>query len=850
MTRTYTGLSSHNIIYFSMLYALNEQWQSEDSLYVVLGGVSSPVWKLGSLITYSMVDCGPSNVPTMRRYIIGKVFHSDTSVTLSVHYSFQGGGSIASLGIRDVSMTFRTSQPADVQDFKTTFVGAPNSTPCYEGQYQDFPSHCVNCPTSSYMCTADDSTGYYRPTWGYYFDGTGYSLCSSDCALCTGPAPNNCLRCNSKVLDYDGTCQTGCTYPYNAVGSGIVRGCQAPCQVGEFYYTWNSACLSSCDAPLQPNTEALISVCNYPCAAGEYLFWSGGCSSQCPYYSRTQNGYKFCDACQPDYFMYANTSCYSSCYNLFSVSVTGGSKFCNFPCPSGSYLYPNGACSTTCSTPIAPRSESTYLFCDYPCQASMYLYQDGSCLPSCQYTIRTENGYQFCDTCANDYYMYENKTCYSTCYTSFSVVTIAGSKFCNFPCLSGSYLYPNGACSTTCSTPITPRAESTYLFCDYPCQASMYLYPDGSCLPSCQYTIRTENGYQFCDTCANDYYMYENNTCYSTCYTLFSVATIAGSKFCNFPCLFGSYLYPNGACSTTCSTPITPRVESTYLFCDYPCQAGMYLYWDSSCLSSCQYTPRAENGYQFCDACANSYYMYENNTCYSACYTLFSVVTVGGSKFCNFPCPSGSYLYPNGACSTICSTPITPRAESTYLFCDYPCQANMYLYWDSSCLPSCQHTTRVENGYQFCDACANSYYMYENNTCYSGCYTLFNVVTVGGSKFCNFPCPSGSYLYPNGACSTTCSTPITPRAESTYLFCDYPCQDSMYLYWNGSCLSSCQHTTRIENGYQFCDACANNYYMYENNTCYSACYTLFNVATIGGSKFCQLPMLVWAIPLP
>ena len=27
------------------------------------------------------------------------------------------------------------------------------------------------------MCTADDSTGYYRPTWGYYFDGTGYSLC-------------------------------------------------------------------------------------------------------------------------------------------------------------------------------------------------------------------------------------------------------------------------------------------------------------------------------------------------------------------------------------------------------------------------------------------------------------------------------------------------------------------------------------------------------------------------------------------------------------------------------------------------------------------------------------------------
>ena len=51
---------------------------------------------------------------TIIRYIIGKVFHSDTSVTLSVYFNFQGGtiSPPGSLGIRDISMTLGPySQP-------------------------------------------------------------------------------------------------------------------------------------------------------------------------------------------------------------------------------------------------------------------------------------------------------------------------------------------------------------------------------------------------------------------------------------------------------------------------------------------------------------------------------------------------------------------------------------------------------------------------------------------------------------------------------------------------------------------------------------------------------------------
>ena len=349
----------------------------------------------------------------------------------------------------------------------------------------------------------------------------------------------------------------------------------------------------------KPTFNALISVCDYPCGIEKYLFWNGSCSSQCPYYSRTENWYNFCDACQPGYFMYANASCYPSCYTLFSVSVTGGSKFCNFPCSSGSYLYPNRICKMTCSIPIIPRSESTYLFCDYPCLINQVLYWNGSCLPSCKYVARTENLYKFCDACANGYYMYENNTCYSTCYTLFSAVTIGGSKFCNFPCLPGSYLYPNTACSTTCSTPITPRTESTYLFCDYPCQASMYLYWNGSCLSSCQYTTRIENGYQFCDTCLSGYFLYQNGTCSSSCYSLFIQSTIGGSSFCTSPCTLGQYLYQNGTCSSSCKLPYLPRTESIFLFCESFCPLTRKYYYpdEDTCQSSCDYPYQAQNTY-------------------------------------------------------------------------------------------------------------------------------------------------------------------------------------------------------------------------------------------------------------
>ena len=171
----------------------------------------------------------------------------------------------------------------------------------------------------------------------------------------------------SKVLDQTNTCQSSCTLPYVKYGDGSTHICLLPCASNEFRL-WNNTCGASCNPPLVSTLNVSGNACSYPCglSTNSFLSWNGTCLSTCspPHYIRDNNNYRFCDACQPGYFMYQNGTCLPSCDPLFNITLIGGSNFCSYPCSSSQYLFENGTCLATCPTPYAITVNMNFNFCN------------------------------------------------------------------------------------------------------------------------------------------------------------------------------------------------------------------------------------------------------------------------------------------------------------------------------------------------------------------------------------------------------------------------------------------------------------------------------------------------------
>ena len=860
MSKSYFGFTTHSVIYFNFAICLCGVWQSADTFSVQFDGRGpfsfSPA---GAVASKASITCGSANVNCLSTNIAGKILHTSSSLTFKLSWSFSGTGSPApSLAIKDFSMSFGTLKAGETEGVYITLgdTSVTGSTQCIVGSYYDTTSSsCKACNSVCYTCFGPTAAHCYRPPWNGFYDGTtAYTTCNApNCYSCYGTGTSQCTWCSNN-LNPDGTCSASCTSPLVSYGENIVHVCLATCSATQ-YMSWNNTCFSSCNAPLVAGTDSKGKTCSYPCGLSTttFLYWDGSCQSTCPYYTRIENYYQFCDACQPGYYRWDNGSCLSSCYSTFSATNVGGSLFCKYPCTSSQYLYANSSCISTCQALFSTRTEGSFKFCNYPCTSSQYLYANSTCMSSCQsaFVPRTEGTNKFCDyPCSSAQFLYANGSCISTCQSLFTPRTEGTYQFCTYPCASGQYLYLNGSCITSCQTAFSPRTEGTYLFCTYPCASGQYLYANGSCVSSCQvlFNKRTEGTYSFCDyPCASGQYLYANGTCMSSCQSVFIPRTEGTNKFCDYPCTSG-YLYANGSCLATCQSVFIPRTEGTNKFCDYPCPSSQYLYANGTCMSLCQsvFIPRTEGANKFCDyPCTSSQYLYANGTCISTCQPSFSQRTEGTYKFCDYPCTSG-YLYPNGSCIATCQSLFSQRTEGTYKFCTYPCASSQYLYQNSTCATTCQNsfTQRTEGTYQFCTyPCASSQYLYPNGTCIASCQTLFAQRTEGTYKFCTYPCASDQHLYANGSCISTCQPAFSQRTEGTNKFCDYPCASGKFLYANGTCISTCQSlfNQRTEGTFKFCDyPCSSSQYLYANGTCLS-CLAGFTQRNEGANKFCDYP---------
>ena len=317
MRRIYKNLVPHNIIYISFEFVLTGGWQPSDWFAVDLDGVSSIRWTPASQALFTpAVHCG-SLSPGLNSYLIGKAFHTADSITVTVSFSVTLASVLnnPAVGIRDVTLIEKFSQPGDSQGFYLSLPNSagPNSTHCGKGQYFVPPASCPACSTATCgLCTGFGNTDCLRSAWATYSDGNGFSSCASNCMFCKGPNANDCIQCNPPfTLDIDNICKMSCSLPYQAVGPNFLK-CLLPCNSDQYLY-WNNTCQDSCNFPLQIDTQG--EQCIYPCnkAYAQFLYWDGSCQLTCPFIQRNENGYAFCDMCPLGYYLYPDNLCRLDC---------------------------------------------------------------------------------------------------------------------------------------------------------------------------------------------------------------------------------------------------------------------------------------------------------------------------------------------------------------------------------------------------------------------------------------------------------------------------------------------------------------------------------------------------------
>ena len=278
-----------------------------------MDGVSSVQWSLASKITPSSgVTCGGTSSPGFRGFIIGRVFHKASSVTVTINFSVAQVGSSSNgptVGVRDVTVLQKYAQNGDSQGFyiissDSTII---NYTGCNKGSFPtgNIIVPCQACPISMCsICIGNGGIGCMKSiNRGSYFDGANFYSCSTGCVFCIGPNAKDCVQCDfSHTLDTDNTCKASCTLPYVSSGTYNQR-CRLRCDSSQYLY-WNNTCQDSCNYPLQIDTNH--GQCTYPCnkAYAEFLYWNASCLSTCPFYSRIESGYGFCDLCPLGYYLY------------------------------------------------------------------------------------------------------------------------------------------------------------------------------------------------------------------------------------------------------------------------------------------------------------------------------------------------------------------------------------------------------------------------------------------------------------------------------------------------------------------------------------------------------------------
>ena len=210
--RTYKDLVLHNILYITLEFVITGNWQPSDWFSVDVDGVSSVRWSLASKITPSSgVTCGAgTSSPGFNGFIIGRVFHKASSVTVTINFSVAQVGSSSNgptVGVRDVTVLQKYAQNGDSQGFYITTSDSTiiSNTGCNKGNFPtgNIMAPCQVCPSSICgVCIGLGGNDCMKSKLTGSFYSTGFSNCMSGCMFCTGPSASDCVQCTiSYTLD-------------------------------------------------------------------------------------------------------------------------------------------------------------------------------------------------------------------------------------------------------------------------------------------------------------------------------------------------------------------------------------------------------------------------------------------------------------------------------------------------------------------------------------------------------------------------------------------------------------------------------------------------------------------------
>ena len=465
--RTYTSLSSHTALYFSIRMYVLDNWKFPDAFQIQLDDKQpmtfNPVF---TRTYYGSQICAESDAEDLTSYyVVGKVSHTSSSLKIRITSYIQQDPELASFGVREVGFSLVTYSVTE--SFCATVGGAygVGNCQCNNGYYPS-GSLCLTCHASCSSCFTSGNTGCYTCAANYYWSGSSCLSCPSNCARCSSSSV--CTYCKTGYyLRYDGTCQATCNAPYVIVGSGDFQVCRTPCQASDTYMYWDDTCEESCDSPLQATTTSYgVKFCSFPCVTQtNFLYQDGSCSSSCVLQSRYHHFRKFCNPCNTGLALLSSGECQipDACDPPNVLQTIAGVLYCQPACTTGNYyLAASGTCVSSCASPLIISTVNGVDYCNSPCPnpSTDYYYWNASCLSTCIYNIRTVNGYKFCDACSGGQYLYPDNTCKASCKSPMVTKTSGGFKFCFYPC-GGDYGVFNTEKYDKCSSVYTyPFAQT------------------------------------------------------------------------------------------------------------------------------------------------------------------------------------------------------------------------------------------------------------------------------------------------------------------------------------------------------------------------------------------------------
>ena len=223
-SKTYYGLSSHNMIYFSFTLYKIDSWDNGDFVKIEFDLVSLIGGWPGSYDPDNKVPnkqnfCGDRWSDLIDSKVFGRVPHDAPSLTLKFTSGLNEDSVNESTGYRDLKLLFAntTDTVATTQSIciVTTAYYSVGICGCEEGFYQS-ESNCSQCDSLCKSCFGSTSRDCYNCADGAGWNGTACVACNPTCASCFGAGAAQCTTClEGYVMSNSGSCilESNCKSP-------------------------------------------------------------------------------------------------------------------------------------------------------------------------------------------------------------------------------------------------------------------------------------------------------------------------------------------------------------------------------------------------------------------------------------------------------------------------------------------------------------------------------------------------------------------------------------------------------------------------------------------------------------